>query len=229
MKDEDEKRIMHQSVAGTTERVHVGEATQSTSAASRDMPCSQQENDDNAVNRDYLKEHFVYEVDMLMFSFSRLAEFLNTRNEGEDPGSKNMMLEDFILHARNLRNFFYGSKKKKDAVAIDFVEDLVRWSKVRPKEREKRGIKRVYKHASKELAHLTYKRKHKVSEKTKWPCNTILREILEVVDGFIDCVRKEYMSDELWSLKKRCLSVLGKEDKDGVTYTSPFSKYSVGL
>lgn len=229
MTDEDEKRVVHQSVAGTTERVQVGEAIQSTSAASRNMPCSQQENDDDAVNRDYLKEHFVYEVDMLMFSFSRLAELLKTRNEGKDLGSKNMMLEDFILHARNLRNFFYGPKKTEDAVAKHFVEDIIRWSRARRKERERPGIMEIYDRASKELAHLTYKRKCEVSEKKNWPCSTILREMLEVVDGFIDCVRKEYMSDELRSLKKRCLSVLGEEDKDGVTCTSTVSKYSVEL
>jgi len=126
MKNDDEKTAMHQSVAGITERLHVGEATQSASAASRDMPRSQQEADDDAVNRDYLKEHFVYEVDMLIFSFSRLAELLKTRNEGEDLGSKNIMLEDFILHARNLRNFFYGPEKKEDSVARHFVEDITR-------------------------------------------------------------------------------------------------------
>lgn len=193
------------------------------------MPRSQQETDDDAANRDYLKEHFVYEVDMLMFSFSRLAELLKTRNEGEDLGSKNMMLEDFILHARNLRNFFYGPEKKEDAFAKHFVKDIIRWSRARRKERERPGIIEIRDRASKELAHLTYKRKCEVSEKKNWPCSTILREILEVVDGFIDCVRKKYMSDELWSLKKRCLSVLGKEDEDGVTCTSTSSKYSVEL
>lgn len=229
MKNEDEKRVMYQSVAGKTEIVHVGEATQSASVASTDMPRSQQETDDDAVNRDYLKEHFIYEVDMLMFSFSRLAELLKTRNEGENLGSKNMMLEDFVLHARNLRNFFYGPEKKEDAVAKHFVEDIIRWSKAKRKERKRPGIIEIYNRASKELAHLTYKRKCEVSEKKNWTCSTILREILEVVDGFIDCVRKEYMSDELRSLKKRCLSVLREEDEDGVTCTSTFSEYSVGL
>lgn len=227
MQNEDEKRIIHQSVAGTTERVHVGEGKQSASAVSGDIPCSQQDTDDNAANRDFLKEHLVYEVDMLMFSFSRLAEFLKTRHEGEDPGSKNMMLEDFVLHARNLRDFFYGPKKKKNAVAGDFIEDIRQW--VRPREREKRGIKKVYEHASKELAHLTHERKCKASEKTEWPCNIILREMLEVVVGFIDCVRKEYMSHELRSLKERCRFVLAKEYEDYVTHTSTSSKYSVGL
>jgi len=183
MKDEDEKRVMYQSVAGTTERLHVGEATQSASAASRDMPRSQQETDDDAVNRDYLKEHFVYEVDMLMFSFSRLAEFLKTKNEGEDLGSKNMMLEDFVLHARNLRNFFYGPEKKEDAIARHFVEHIIRWSKARRKERERPRIIEIYDRASKELAHLTYKRKCEVSEKKNWPCSTILREMLRDVGG----------------------------------------------
>ena len=65
-----------------------------------------------------IAEHVAYEIRMLRYTGKKLRFRL-------DRNSRNSTLESFLLHVRNLRDFFYPVKlKKDDVIADDFFADL---------------------------------------------------------------------------------------------------------
>lgn len=98
-----------------------------------------------------LNEHFCYEIWMLDKSFKILSS--GTKNQVE----KNLGLECFLMHARNLYKFFRCKGKKEYAMAYDFLEEKV-WSK-EIEGSDKTLFKYVNYRINNEITHLTYKRK----------------------------------------------------------------------
>jgi len=162
----------------------------------------------------YLEEHFFYEVRMLMYSFEQLTKSSNIGGEHKtsftdvstpgiqqawESGSRdilflNMALETFLLHARNLREFFYGDRKRfpDDARSSDF-SDL--WETLRPK--ESMEIERIRDQAGEELAHLTYKRMHGTPPGKEWSYRKIFSEFLEVIRIFLKNLPEKYFNKNL--------------------------------
>lgn len=118
----------------------------------------------------------------------------------EDRNFTNMALETFLLHARNLREFFYGEKQfQDDARAYQFFTDKECWKKIRPGETD--SIKEVTKRGNKELAHLTYKRISGTPPEKGWDCRKIRSDFLEVVKVFLDKLPEKYSGKNLNDLK----------------------------
>lgn len=170
--------------------------------------------------KEYLEEHLVYEVEMLLYSFGQLTKCTNIVEEcsltstqistpnvtqfwgqSRDKNFGNMALETFLLHARNLREFFYKDDKGRpdDARAFELFMDKDPWKKLRPNETD--SIKEVKNRADKELAHLTYKRISGTPPEKKWDCGKILFDLLGVVKVFLDKLPEQYFGENLKDLK----------------------------
>lgn len=106
----------------------------------------------------FLKEHIVYEINMLCNSFQMK---LSTDDINTQTYLQNIKLESFIVHARSLLQFFYNVKVRKgtylyDAYAIDFYTEPDRWYKIRPNMSS--SLVLFFDRAAKEIVHLSYSR-----------------------------------------------------------------------
>ena len=147
----------------------------------------------------FLEEHFYYEVSMLIFAVRRLFEI--TRNGRRDQNSINMALETLLLHARNLREFFYAEMRQKDdARPENFAGDIDKWKRERPEETDL--IKEVRERANKELAHLTYKRYYGTPPQKQWNYEAVQTDFLKVVKVFLENVPQRYWGPNLHTLKQ---------------------------
>ena len=130
-------------------------------------------------------EHVFYEMAMLIGIPKKL-------DSTYDDITKNALLESFVIHARQLVDFFYDHRQKDDGiVSSDFFDDPVReWRKVRGK--EENHLKELVKRAGEEIAHLTLTR---VQPKKDWNFVRIANEIEQRCDTFLKCVRRNRISE----------------------------------
>lgn len=156
---------------------------------------------DDEEKKRYLREHFYYEVKMLGFSIAKVIEF----KRAKDQGSTNMALEDCLLHARNLKEFFYYKPHESYLRAYDFVENKTKWGRDKPEKTH--WIKEVERRADKELAYLAHGRIYGTPPEKKWNCGAIERDFLKVIKVFLDRLPGEYMGENLREIKQICLDV----------------------
>lgn len=143
--------------------------------------------------------HIVYEYNMLIGTASLMNDINILRNSPNTPlnnienkfisdYNKNSILESFIIHARNLIDFFNGkeSKKDDDILLRDFNvnKDLYKVFVYHPLELEKTEIEKQYDRMCKEISHLTYKRTNNENFK-QWDLDDIKKIITERFNGFI--------------------------------------------
>lgn len=138
--------------------------------------------------------HLYYEITMLI----AIANGLKSNVAGQGPIA-NALLESFIIHTRNLVNFFYNDNPKKDdIVAIDFFSSPDEWIKNRPSQPE--VLESAKDRAEKELAHLTWKRISHIVESKQWQYVEIQDEIKRVMNIFLQKVSKELIVHNLQTL-----------------------------
>jgi hypothetical protein len=136
----------------------------------------------------FLKKHFKYEVDMLTFTYKKEEEL--AKGKSEKVASHNMAVESFLLHARNLADFFLwdGQKEKKfvdDSYAIDFVDQDIWVSEIRDLRRtHKVIISNLKKEISKHIAHLTYSRPLESDQPQKWQMDAIYEFLVKLAEEF---------------------------------------------
>lgn len=125
------------------------------------------------------RRHLVYEIKMLRETASAL------RGKGIGPRSfRNAMLETFLVHYRNLFDFFYADTRRElahDVSAADYVPDPKQWKERRPRiGREATGNRE---RVNAQLAHLTYRRlKYK---QRNWSDRRMARQIEELLEAFV--------------------------------------------
>jgi len=160
--------------------------------------------------QELLGEHFYYEVKMLSFTATKLIEFTQI-----DIWNKNMALETFLLHARNLREFFYRDSKQHetDARAYEFVKERNKWEEARPEETE--WIKKVRERVNTELAHLTYRRYAGTPPDKGWKHYEIQKDFLKVVKIFLDHLPKKYIDKRLQEIEQMCPHVDTTTNRQG--------------
>jgi hypothetical protein len=108
------------------------------------------------------KEHLSYEMNMARATAVGLASGLFGRS---DLG--NAVLESFLIHGRNLIDFFHPEGSlENDVVAEHYFADPMKWKKRRGRIPE--SLKRLRIRANKELAHLTYDRLRVPAEEKGW-------------------------------------------------------------
>lgn len=106
----------------------------------------------------FIKEHVLYEISMLHYSFGQLQSKPDNRNKS------NVLIESFILHSRNLIDFFLMNKKikKDDVIALEYKTKHTVWIELVQNHRA--FLNKMKRRADKELAHLTLQRKSGISD-----------------------------------------------------------------
>ncbi len=123
-----------------------------------------------------------YEIRHLHYAFRMIFK------AKDDIYLKNIFIESFLIHWRNLIDFLYKSSKNKDddILSIDYVNDVKRWE-------EKRGKKTRYlieehNDVNKYLAHITYKR---IEALKQWEFSQMLEELIRKFRMFVEHVSEE--------------------------------------
>ncbi len=128
-----------------------------------------------------LSEHALYEMAMLM-GLPRQFEWA----AGNDIAT-NALLESFVMHARQLVDFFFDHVR---VGASDFFDDPIsEWKMVRGKEGS--DLKDVVSRVGEEIAHLTWRR---TKPKEPWNLLEILQKIEALSVRFLERVRPSRIS-----------------------------------
>ena len=102
--------------------------------------------------------------------------------------SKNVLLESFAIHARNLFDFFYKKRINDDIVAIDFISNKV---KFRNDKSKKRNVQALVRKDNKQVSHLTYSRNNYNSRTKPWNVSSISFQINNTIDAFFNSLDEE--------------------------------------
>jgi hypothetical protein len=126
------------------------------------------------------RRHIGYEIKMLR----ELAAAL--RGEGVGPRTmRNALLESFLIHYRNLYDFFHPELRRHrlpgDTVATDYLPDAGRWKGRREQFDKKSSENRERVNA--QLAHLTYRRLR--YDTRKWPDRAMAKRMEALIDEFV--------------------------------------------
>lgn len=129
-------------------------------------------------------EHLYYEAWMF---YQTLVLLRQPRHQIE----VNILLDAFVVHTRNLFDFFYPKEhlKPDDMVVADYL--------LKPKVFNAGKIKKsellfIVRKADKQLAHLTYAR-NRYNQKTKpWPFVDIGRKMHKTLSSFYDALPSSY-------------------------------------
>lgn len=129
--------------------------------------------------REMARRHLSYEIKML--------RELSAALQGKGVGPRtlnNALLESFLIHYRNLYDFFYPENKRRlpfDIAATDYLP-APHWRKVRPKA----DIKKIVENRERVnslLAHLSLRRLRYTTR--SWPDKKMAGAIEEMVEAFI--------------------------------------------
>ncbi|MEK6932175.1 MAG: hypothetical protein AABW56_00060 [Nanoarchaeota archaeon] len=164
---------------------------------------------------DMIREHFYYEVFMLIGIRNYLVDYFTGRNQ-LFVIHQNIIINSILLHSRNLLEFFYYPKDKNNnyARAKDFVSN---WDKVVIKKIA--SLIELEKRTSNECLHLTYNRIAGV-EHRKWDLISTSNDLLILVKLFLDNLPKEYFDGRLTQLHNNLKSI-GERKK--------FEKFIIGI
>ena len=125
------------------------------------------------------RRHLGYEIKMLRETAAAL------HGKGIGPRSfRNALLETFLIHYRNLLDFFYADKRRwlqHDVKAADYVGDVKQWRARRPKMDKEASSNRERVNA--QLAHLTYRRLR--YDQRNWSDRKMLEQIEQLLDDFV--------------------------------------------
>jgi hypothetical protein len=126
------------------------------------------------------RRHLTYEIKMLRETAAAL------RGEGIGPRSfRNALLETFLIHYRNLLDFFYADQRRSlshDVRAADYVIDPKRWRERRPHMDKEATSNRERVNA--QLAHLTYRRLR--YNQRNWADRRMIQQIEALIESFAE-------------------------------------------
>ncbi len=124
-----------------------------------------------------IARHVMYEISMMRATAIAAVG-------ARDQFSKNVLIDDFLLHLRSVRDFFYADKPRKDdVIAEDFFSDPNRCQSARPPlspivRNNKTRIDRA-------LAHLSYTRLKYKGRSKGWNIGGMVRGMERTIDSFI--------------------------------------------
>jgi hypothetical protein len=153
----------------------------------------------------------------LLYEYRMLLHAASFLGQGITAGSpmSNCMLESFLVHLRNLIDFFYIPKNKMDddCLASDFFEAPNRWRPPQPRltdplKSAKRGI-------NKRMVHLSYRRRDVAPYAKEWHVSDLANEIIEAMHAFTDQVDPRLVSPD-WSSEDERLRLGELEERASV-------------
>lgn len=122
-------------------------------------------------------EHVFYEMWMLY----NTAIILKTTT---DQLSRNILLESFAIHARNLFNFFYPYNfKKSDILVTDYLINKKIYNTQKTK---KKILNYLVTKANKQIVHLTYTRNRYNLQNKSWYYKDIMDKFKPTIVAFFD-------------------------------------------
>ena len=171
--------------------------------------------------------HLRYEFQMLLAT----ARLLQTRGLPSDHAYA--LLESWVLHVRNLIDFFYTPKKMDDVVMVEFSSG---WKGIREFPKITTELARARDRANKEMAHLTYSRIGKSDADRQWAVGPITSQLIERMKAFADLVADDETSTEVRKLlpkdRKARFVVAAVANTSGfsgeATVSGPFAKRDPG-
>ena len=148
----------------------------------------------------FINEHFVYEVEELLYSS---LMFLSIQARQKELTEKqvyqvfmNAVLDHSLLHGRSLLDFFYHQGDKKSARASAFVPH---WKTPHMTE----NIINLQRRVNDEIMHLGWKRLD-VRDKS-WKPIDVTNELLDVTDQFLSELDQKFYENSLKTLKDKTL------------------------
>jgi hypothetical protein len=139
-------------------------------------------------------------ADTIDYEFAMLAHAYSEIGQGS-PGHHNMALETFLLHARNLRDFFRAKGHPDDILARDFLGEAS--SATLPFVGSKTFDDRV----NKKLSHPSFSRPRL---RAKWQPSLIAGEIGRATERFLEELDAIHTRRSSWFADARKLVVAGK-------------------
>jgi len=125
-------------------------------------------------------EHLLYEVWMFYQTLVLLTK-------PQDVVSRNILLDAFAIHTRNMFDFFYPKKpnmlKKDDMIVNDFMIDKRQFDHNKTSKRE---LFFIIRKADKQVAHLTYARNRYSAKNKSWHFVLIGRKFNNTLCAFYD-------------------------------------------
>jgi hypothetical protein len=138
-------------------------------------------------------KHLYYEIWML----NKIALMANPMKDQFD---KNLLIETFCLHMRNLIKFFYDENlSNDDIIAHNFVFSVENWLKNRPV--ETKLLIAANARADKEVMHLTDKRINEPFQKSDWEFREIHKQLTEIIKVFYRFVPDQKLCAEMIELR----------------------------
>lgn len=137
-----------------------------------------------------LRDLIMSEQGALFYELWMLNESAKRWSNASDPIVHNIAIEAFLVHFRNLRDFFYpplgawtDPKGADDVVAFDYCESWDKtakdWQEVVPSEKDR---------INKQLAHISYTRP---TLDPKWPISQMCTAIRTSLSEFVDTLSVE--------------------------------------
>ncbi|MDO8508186.1 MAG: hypothetical protein Q7S27_00715 [Nanoarchaeota archaeon] len=157
---------------------------------------------------DLIREHFYYEVFMLINLRNYLIDYFSGRNSLFTI-HQNVLINSILLHSRNLLEFFYYpiDKNNNYARARDFMID---WEKKIPN--KTKAIIELEKRTSNECTHLTYNRLVGLEHK-KWDLISMTNDLIKLIKLFLDNLPQTYFDEKLISLHNNLKAIDTKNGK----------------
>ena len=153
-------------------------------------------------------KNFYYEMWMLSESF-RMMSNIRCENNAVPPDKQslnNALLEDFLVHARGILDFFYARDvtQEDDVIAEDFFDNNISWRNIRKSENVEKTLwlEKVHPRVGKEIAHLTYVRQNITPEEKNWNPAQIYCDIWRVLQVFLVKVGKEKLHESIDRLRE---------------------------
>lgn len=132
--------------------------------------------------------HLRYEFRMLLAT----ARLILARGLPSNHGYA--LLESWVLHVRNLIDFFYAPKRLDDIVMVEFASDEDGIGDFPDITTE---LERARERANKEMAHLTYSRVGKSEADRQWAVGLITVQLIERMKAFADLVADNEIAAEV--------------------------------
>jgi hypothetical protein len=157
--------------------------------------------------RRYSKDHLLYEVEMFFRPGHLLMSGqLQTSQPEVAIVLHNAIIESFVLHLRNLLDFFYTPPRKTDVGATMFYN-----SGHLPPDfpRESAILHTAHRRAHKEMSHITTERHWEGDPAKVWEFHRLLREVKPLVERFLQTASSARVHPDFIQQTKLLITIAG--------------------
>ena len=152
----------------------------------------------------YSEEHLFYEIDMLFGVGTLLSKptMVGVSSAADAALMRNLKIEGFVLHLRNVIDFLYISPKPTDLSASDFCKPGI-WDTARPAMSQTLSEART--RANKEMAHLTTGRQFGTPVTKQWDFSGLLAEVQPLLAAFLSEARQDALPPDVAKLIRQII------------------------